>query len=114
MTNIFNGNWDANGNSYLNCYSNIETKAIICNNKLNTVVKGTPKIVARKGSNSKFGEELLFQFLIKEKLEEYPANSEHGVLEYYLPLKEGLKFLKESVAFLEKEIDQEEKQQTIP
>ena len=48
MTNIFNGNWDANGNSYLNCYSNIETKAIICNNKLNTVVKGTPKIVARK------------------------------------------------------------------
>lgn len=99
--NIFNGNVDNKGNVYYNCYSNIPTEAIVCYGKINVVFKGNPKIVVRKGTESVFGEQILFQFLIDNIIEKYPARSPHSVIEYYLPLKEGLKFLKDTIKYIE-------------
>ena len=105
--NVFNGNWDGKENSYLNCYSNIETNAVICDKNINTVFKGNPKIVVRKGKST-FGNEMLFQFLIKKEVEQYPANSDYKVIEYYLPLEEGVEFLKNSIKFIEGKLNEVE------
>ena len=79
---VFNGNNDNKWNAYLNCYSNIENNAVVCIDKKNITIKGNPKIVVRTGDKSKFGGEMIFQFLIKEKLNEYPTPVDNNVLEY--------------------------------
>jgi hypothetical protein len=100
---VFNKEVDNKENIFVKCFSNIETNAVVSINGKNIVVKGNPKISARIG-NSKFGNELLFEFLIKEKISEYDSHSTYKSLEYYLPLEEGIKFLEESLLFLKNEL----------
>ena len=95
-----NKNEDRKGNKYWNSYYKDDLNAIACFDGKNIVFKGTPKIVLRKGK-SDFGDEILFQFLIKEKTKEYDSNSDHQVLEFYLDSKEGLQFLKDTIKFFE-------------
>lgn len=105
---ITNNNKDLKGNRYITCYSNIKTNAVISLNDKNIVVKGNPKISVRTGEKSKFGKELLFQFLIEKVEKEYISNSNYKTIEYYLPLKEGLEFLKKSIIYFEKSLEKKE------
>lgn len=100
--NVFRTFKDSSGRKYVNCYANAETEATITVNGRVLVLKGTPKIVLRRGS-SVYGEQFLFQFLVKEVKQEYDAKTEHETVEFYLPAEEGLSFLKESVQYLEDE-----------
>jgi len=108
MKIVQNKNGDPKGNMYWNSYANPlkdedPFKAIACFGNRNFVFEGVPKIVLRKGENSEFGNELLLQFLIKKRVHEYPANSDHQVLEFYFNSKEGIHFLKEAIKFMEDE-----------
>ena len=101
MSSVFNENKDNKNNNYFNGYLNQSGgTAIFCFNGTNQQFKGNPKIVLRRGS-SQFGNEILFQFLIKEKVKEYNANSEHNVVEFYFSEEEGIKFLKDFLNFIE-------------
>lgn len=105
MTFVFHADGDNKGNFYLNCYSNIDTNADVCINDKNHILRGNPKIIARVG-DSKFGEEIVFQFLIKEIKETYEKVSKYDTIEYYLPLEEGIKFLEKSLGFLRKKLEE--------
>jgi len=97
---VQNKNKDGKGNYYRNSYLNQDAEAVICVDGKNQVFKGNPKIVLRKGA-SKFGNQILFQFLINKKVEEYKANSKHDVLEFYFSEKDGMEFLKDTIKFFE-------------
>lgn len=100
MKNFFNINTDAQGRQYANCYAGDETEACVTIKGKVLVLRGTPKLVLRKGS-SVFGEQFFFQFLIKEVKEEYDAKTDHQTLEIYYPHEEGLSFIKESISFFD-------------
>lgn len=96
---VFAKNKDKNGNTYLNCYANKETTAIVSVGEKNHVFSGNPSISFRKG-NSKFGEEFILHFLVKEIKETYDKNTGHKRIEIYLPKDFGLQFLQDSINFI--------------
>ncbi|CAK0761092.1 hypothetical protein CCP3SC1AL1_2900003 [Gammaproteobacteria bacterium] len=97
MTFSFVKRKDTQGQEYFNCYSNIMTDTTICLDKKNFVLRGVPKLFVRRG-NKNFRSQLVFQFLIRQKqVRDYNANTDWEVLEFYLPEKEGLDFLKQSI-----------------
>ena len=100
----FNKNNDLKKNTYLNCYSNIDTDTIIALNGTNFELKGIQKIVVREGG-SKFGNQLLFQFLVKEKINEYKSNSIYPTIEFYLPLDVGVEFLEQSLKYIKDKLE---------
>lgn len=107
MNIVQNTNTDNKGNLYYNSYFNKQgAEAISCVNGKNHIFKGVPKIVLRRGQNSKFGNQLILQFLIKHIDIKYNASSPHNVLEYYFEEAEGLKFLKETIKYIEDGINE--------
>lgn len=100
MKDVFTETKDNQGNTYLNGFFNNGGEAIFCFNGTNLGFKGVPKLVLRKGGNSKYGNQFIVQFYIKEKIENYETNSKHNVMEFYFNEKEGIEFLENFLKFL--------------
>ena len=79
---------DKKGRHYLH-FDGYESKCVVAYNGLNSEFKGVPKMVLRLGK-SKFGNELICEFKINDLIQEYPVNSKHNGVEFYLPLNEEL------------------------
>jgi hypothetical protein len=69
----------------------------------NLVFEGKFKIFKRSGLNSQFKDEIGFVFMINKHCNPYPANSKQELIEYYIPFKEGINFLKGSIDHFSKE-----------
>lgn len=102
---VFTTNSDKTGNSYFNCYSNVITNCNLVLNDKNIVFSGKPKLFVRT-ENKHFEKEFVFSFLIETKKHEYNVNSEHQVIEFYLPVEKGIEFLEQSLAYLKSKLNQ--------
>jgi len=91
-TFVFGEQTDARGNKFKKAYSNIVIPCVISINGKNTLVNGRLNLFERKGE-SKFGDEIGIAFNIEEIKEEYPSNSKHQTIEFYLGSDEGMRFL---------------------
>ena len=100
-----------NGCHYVKTFAGRKSEAVIsCSriNKDNLVLKGEPKLSFRLGE-SRFGEQLVFEFLVEKSvpIRCLEKRSEYDTLEWYLPLEEGLKYLKEATRHLEERLEEE-------
>lgn len=87
---------------FLSAYSNKLSEAVVSMDGKNVKLSGNPKMVLRLG-NSQFGDQLVFEFLIKEKKEEFKKRSDWDSIEWYLPI-EYLSFLKDALNFFEQRL----------
>lgn len=92
---------DNQGRKYHKVTYDKDIPCVITLNGTNLKVTGTPRIVLRTG-DSKFGEEVLFEFFITSFDEEYPTNSKWNCTEYYLTKDEAINFLKTALEELNK------------
>jgi len=99
---------DAKDCVYYTSYSGLDSECVVSNEKKNQVLKGEPRITIRKG-DSKFGNQIFFDFYIKEKKETLPKRSIHNTIEVYMELEEGIQFLKDTLQWIEEIKKMEEK-----
>jgi len=85
---------DNRGNIYYNLKYYKQVEACICIDGKNQDFKGYPKVVIRTG-DSKYKNQILLQFLITEKIKEYPSNSVYRTIEYYFTIQDGIEFFTE-------------------
>lgn len=88
---------DKQGNHFFTSYAP-QSNAVMMFANQNTKFLGKPKISARVGKNSKFGNEIIFEFLIEKVEDVYETNNQGNYenFEWYLPLEEGYEFFKET------------------
>lgn len=99
---------DSNKRLYFTGYSNSDGKAVVSFKGSNLIVSGNPKITCRVG-DSMFGDEIVFELLIKGKSEIVKQRSEYDTVEIYLPLQGGLKFLEDAVAYFKTKLSSVDK-----
>lgn len=91
---------DATGKVYKNYYFDNKTDGLLAFKQKILNFKGLPKIVIRNGS-SKYGEQMIFQFLIDGEFELTDKRTKHNTLEIYFPKEAGIDFLKQVIKDLE-------------
>lgn len=93
---------DKKGRSYNHLI--IENKEMVfCMDKLNNVYKGNIDFFHREGKSS-FGEQVVFEFLIKDKKTTYPSQpSKNGFnfVEIYMTPEEALDLFKEGIELIQ-------------
>lgn len=90
---------DKKGRIYYKTYFNKGGQAVLCDKGFNKSFEGTPNVFMQLG-DSKYGDELVLSFNIKEYLDLYPTEARESI-EFYLPLNEGLEFMKRAINFIE-------------
>ena len=85
---------------YYTSYSGLETECVVALGNQNQVLRGEPRITIRKG-DSKFGDQIFFDFYVKEIKEKLPKKSIHNTVEVYMNLDEGIQFLKDTLQWVE-------------
>jgi len=97
---------DNKGRVYDHLFSNFNQDAVVCINGLNSSFDIRPNISIRKGVG-KYGEQLILQFVIDKKIEEYKAVSKLDHIETYFKLnKETLEFFERIVKLLKQEVSE--------
>jgi len=95
---------DKAGRIYKKIFSNQETEAIYCNKGENTSLLTESNFSIRTGE-SKFGDQLILQFVIKKVLETYKAKSPLIHIETYFPINNDTLELFEGITeYLKKEL----------
>jgi len=90
---------DDQGRLYHNIYFVKDTNINVAVDGVNTTYHGTPKITFREG-NSVYGEEMILQFNIKDKIKEYNMNSDWQTVEQYFDFDDGIKFLEQALEYI--------------
>lgn len=92
---------DQEGRVFYNIKYKKKQDGVFCKDKKNQVLKGYPRIIYRVG-NSRFGEEIYFQFWITEEGENYTANTQWENMEWYFSTTSGIRFLEVAVDYIKK------------
>ena len=97
---IFTKNRDSTGREYVVGYANTATNSTVTIGGRVVTLRGNPKVTWRRG-NSTFGEELIIDFKVLGKVNDYPTVTPHESIEIYFPKDIGVAFLKECIAHIE-------------
>lgn len=82
-------NTDSKGRIYHHIAIPCIKEGVLSLGESNMVYEGWFKVVLRNGE-SKFGEQVIFEFRIDKLKETYPCKSKHDCFEVYMPKKEAL------------------------